>query len=47
MADGAITVVGTIDVKLADFGIDTPSLPGISTARGSAVVEFKLVLDKS
>jgi polyisoprenoid-binding protein YceI len=47
MADGVITVVGTIDLKLTDFGIDTPRLPGITTARDSAVVEFKLTLKKS
>jgi len=47
MNGDVITVVGTIDVKLADFGIDTPTLPGISTARDSAVVEFKLVLKKA
>jgi polyisoprenoid-binding protein YceI len=47
MADGTISVVGTMDVKLADFGIAPPDLPGISTARDSAVVEFKLVLKKS
>jgi polyisoprenoid-binding protein YceI len=45
-ADGTITVVGTIEVRLADFGIEPPSIPNVLTARDTAQVEFKLVLER-
>ncbi len=44
--DGTITIVGTIEVQLADFGIDPPSIPNVLTARDTALVEFKLVLER-
>ena len=46
-AGGSISVVGTIDVPLKDFGIDPPSLPNILTARDHGTVEFKLTLAKA
>jgi polyisoprenoid-binding protein YceI len=44
--DGTITIVGTIEVQLADFGIEPPSIPNLLTARDTALVEFKLVLER-
>jgi polyisoprenoid-binding protein YceI len=44
-ADGRITIVGTIEVSLADFGIDPPSIPNVLTARDTALVEFQLFLE--
>ncbi len=45
-ADASITVVGTIEVALADFGIEPPSIPNVLTARDTGLVEFKLVLEQ-
>lgn len=48
VTDGdTITVVGKIDVQLADFGIDPPTIPGLVTVRDTGTIEFKLVLTKS
>jgi polyisoprenoid-binding protein YceI len=44
--DGTITIVGTIEVQLADFGIEPPSIPNVLTARDTGLVEFKLILDR-
>jgi polyisoprenoid-binding protein YceI len=43
--DRTITIVGTIEVSLADFGIEPPSIPNVLTARDTALVEFKLFLE--
>ncbi len=48
VADGdTITVVGKIEVQLAEFGIDPPKIPGLVTVRDSGTIEFKLVLTKN
>lgn len=48
VTDGdTITVVGKIEVQLADFGIDPPKIPGLVTVRDSGTIEFKLVLTKN
>ena len=48
VADGdTITVVGKIEVQLADFGIDPPKIPGLVTVRDAGTIEFKLVLTRS
>ena len=48
VADGdTITVVGKIEVQLAEFGIDPPKIPGLVTVRDAGTIEFKLVLTRS
>ena len=48
ITDGdTITVVGKVEVQLADFGIDPPKIPGVVTVRESGTIEFKLVLAKA
>ena len=44
-ADGTITIVGTVEVSLADFGIEPPSIPNVLTARDTALIEFQLFLE--
>lgn len=44
--DGTITIVGTIEVSLADFGIEPPSIPNVLTARDSGLIEFQLFLEQ-
>lgn len=44
--DATITIVGTIEVALADFGIEPPSIPNLLTARDTAQIEFRLVLEQ-
>jgi polyisoprenoid-binding protein YceI len=43
----AITVVGTVDVRLADFGIDPPVVPNLITVRDRGMIEFKVVLQRA
>ena len=44
--DGVINVVGTIALKLTDFGIDPPNIPGLATVKDEATIEFKLELTR-
>ena len=47
VSDGTVvTVVGKVEVKLADFDIDPPAIPGLVTVRDAGTIEFKLVLNK-
>lgn len=47
VTDGdTVTVVGKIEVQLAEFGIDPPTIPGLVTVRDSGTIEFKLVLTR-
>jgi polyisoprenoid-binding protein YceI len=43
--DGAIVLVGEIEIVLADWGIPNPSIPGIST-EDRGILEFNLVLER-
>jgi len=45
-SDTTITIVGTIDVVLTEFGINPPTIPNFITARDGATVEFKLQLTR-
>lgn len=43
--DGAVVLVGEIEIVFADWGIPNPSIPGIST-EDRGVLEFSLVLER-
>lgn len=47
VVDGVVTLVGTVEVVLADFGIEPPSIPNVLTARDTGQIEFKLVLEQA
>jgi len=44
--DGVVNIVGTIVLKLTDFGIDPPNIPGLATVKDDATIEFKLELKR-
>ncbi len=44
--NGVINIVGTVDLKLTDFGVDPPNIPGLATVKDDAMIEFKLELKR-
>lgn len=45
LRDGAVALVGEIEIVFAEWGIPNPSIPGIST-EDRGVLEFSLVLER-
>lgn len=45
LRDGAVVLIGEIEIVFADWGIPNPSIPGIST-EDRGILEFNLVLER-
>lgn len=43
-SDGVITVTGSLDVALADYGVTAPSAPIVVSVADTATVELQLYL---
>jgi polyisoprenoid-binding protein YceI len=47
LVDGAIVIVGSIDISLADYGVSVPSAPIVVSAEDTATLELQLFLQQA
>ncbi len=47
LVEGTVVVVGSIDVKFSDFGIETPAAPAVVSADDHGILELQLLFSRA